>query len=248
MAENPYEPLPVSSNNPSGIARSPDQLPPVMDLVKQMGDRFMKDPVRYLGGGALVFVDLVIGSVLMLPAVGMFVVGTNQHGDSGLLFVALGTIGLLVVTLGIMGFTAAVQGAAFLSLRDEMNEGEKFSFGAVSSRLGAGLWIGLPAILLTQVLVMTGMSFCYFPAFFVIAFVLMMIPAMVDREVGAFAALGLCWARFKAAPGWHFRLMLADVLVTMVASMVPLVGIALMIPVRGLLLTLGWRAVRDLEV
>jgi uncharacterized membrane protein len=155
---------------------------------------------------------------------------------------------LLLLAIGALVVTSATMGATVLAITDDAESGTGLGFGAVQQRLGAGLRLALPATLLNQVAVFAGTLFCYFPGLIAFAVLVPLMPIMADRKVGAIEAAGMCWQHFRARPGWMAGLALMDFLLTFAVSMVPLVGLLLIVPVRMALGVAAWRALRQLPV
>ena len=95
---------------------------------------------------------------------------------------------------------------------------------------------------------LAGTLFCYFPGLIAFAVLVPLMPIMADRKVGAVEAAGICWQHFRARPGWMAGLALMDFLLTFAVSMVPMVGLLLIVPVRMALGVTAWRALRPLPV
>lgn len=235
MAENP--------SLPSTDMASP---PPLMEVVqKAMGD-LAKRPGDHLGMGLWLMIDMFALSFITVPFVFLFVLSAQSRNEP-LMFGGLAVMVVLVVG-GALVLTSATMGATVLAISDDAESGTGLGFGAVRERLAAGLWLGLPATLLNQFAVLAGTLFCYIPGLVAFAILVPLMPVMADRKVGAIEAAGICWQHFRARPGWLAGLALVDFVLTFIVSMIPFVGMLLIVPVRMALGVAAWRALRSLPV
>ncbi len=220
--------------------------PPLMEVVQTAMADLSKRPTEHLGMGLWLMIDMVILSFITVPFAILFVVAAQSRNEA-LMFGGLAVMLLLVVG-GALVLTSATMGATVLAISDDAESGTGLGFGAVRERLGAGLRIGLPATLLNQTAVFAGTLFCYIPGLIAFAVLVPLMPIMADRKVGTFEAAGICWQHFRARPGWMAGLALIDFILTFIVSMIPLVGLLLIVPVRMTLGVAAWRAVRSLPV
>ena len=235
MAENP--------TLPSTDVVTP---PPLMDVVQKAMASITQRTTEHLGMGVWLLIDVFLLSVVTVPFAILFVIAARSRNEL-LLFGGMGVM-LLVVIGGALVITSATMGATVLAVHDDAESGTGLGFSAVRERLGAGLRVGLPATLLNQVAVFAGTLLCYIPGLIAFAILVPLMPIMVDRKVGAVEAAGICWQHFRARPGWMAGLALVDFLLTFVVSMVPLVGLLLLVPIRMTLGVTAWRAIRNLPV
>ncbi len=235
--------MPESPKLPSTAVVSP---PPLMDVVQQaMGD-IMKRPAEHLGMGLWMLIDIFVLSILAVPIAAIFIIAANSRNE--VLMVGGFVVMLLLLAIGALVITSATMGATVLAITEDAESGTGLGFGAVQRHLGAGLRLALPATLLNQAAVFAGTLFCYFPGLIAFAVLVPLMPIMADRKVGAVEAAGICWQHFRARPGWMAGLALMDFLLTFAVSMVPMVGLLLIVPVRMALGVTAWRALRPLPV
>jgi hypothetical protein len=220
--------------------------PPLMDVVQKAMGSITQRPTEHLGMGLWLLIDMFVLSIVTIPFAILFVVAAQSKNEV-LLFGGIALM-LLVVIGGALVITSATMGATVLAISDDAESGTGLGFGAVRERLGAGLRLGLPATLLNQVAVFAGTLLCYIPGLIAFAVLVPLMPIMADRKVGAIEAAGICWQHFRARPGWMAGLALVDFLLTFVVSMIPLVGLLLLVPIRMTLGVAAWRAIRALPV
>lgn len=236
-------------NPPDGEAPPDAVLPAALkgtsptDVARHVFDDFMAHLAGYFLAGTS-YVLVVLGGIFVAVVVMLLgVVPGVVTEDETVAFVG-SSIGFvlymaIVFFLGFVAFPAMI--ASLLRGLDKQQRGlGTLGFSSPFNDLsGSGRAIAF--YLLSQVLVLVGVVFCYLPGLVVATLSSFALPIVVLEGASPTEALGLGWRHMRSDPGWHLAVWLLMV-VALLALELTLIGALALVPAMAAWQLFAYRA------
>lgn len=226
------------------------ELPPVMSLFSATINDVMANFVGYLVAGlGLMLVTIVltfvgIGLVYGLMFGGL-AVGIALDDEA---VASIGAIvGMFAGTFALIGLVSVVTGpmtaSIYRAVWGNLTRQEPLTFGAPFSTAFTGLAGVLGVTVLTFTIVMFGALFCYLPGLVASLFLHMALPAVVVHGRGPVEAVAWSASHVRENLTWHLGAWGLGMVIMLVGSYIPLIGVAIAVPVYAAYTLRVYRAV-----